>query len=64
MCKELYIAAHDELAAEMLERHPHMSETKAYDMTAEAADERMKDKLADMIDMADHGRDRMRREIT
>ena len=48
--KELYICAHEELIAEMLDRKPGMSESIAYDRTADAAYERMKDNMADMAD--------------
>ena len=52
MSKELYLDAHEELVAEMLETHPEMDEAKAYDMTADAAMDRMTDKYAGMIDRA------------
>ncbi len=48
--KELYIQAHEELIEEMLEEHPDMDEAEAYDKTAVAAFDRMRDKYADMID--------------
>ena len=50
--KDLFMEAHEELAAEMLERHPFMDEAKAYDITADAALDRMIDRIADMTDRA------------
>lgn len=50
--KELFIQAHEELIAEYLEKHPHCSEHDAYDRTADAAGERMRDKYADLVDAA------------
>ena len=48
--KDAYIAAHEELIAEFLERHPHISEAEAYDITADAAYDRMVENLADIGD--------------
>ena len=64
--KELFIAAHEDLIQERMNRwcdkHPNATEAemraeeaRAYDQTADAANDRMIDKLADM---ADHLRDR------
>jgi hypothetical protein len=50
MSKELYIAAHEELIEEYLEHHPECSEQQAYDDTADAAYDRMRENMADMID--------------
>ncbi len=50
--KELFIAAHEELITEYLEAHPEATEAEAYDVTADAADERFRDNYADMIDRA------------
>jgi hypothetical protein len=57
MSKELYIAAHEELVSEYMDAHPGVSWTAAYYITADAAYERMKDRMADM---ADHYRDQMK----
>lgn len=50
MSKELWLAAHEELVAEYLEAHPGTPWEVAYELTAEAASDRMTDKLADQID--------------
>lgn len=50
MTKELFIDAHEELIEIYLEQHPEASEAEAYDKTADAAYERMRDNLADMAD--------------
>jgi hypothetical protein len=50
MSKEAFIAAHEELIEQYLERHPSATEAQAYDRTADAAYGRMTDKLADMAD--------------
>jgi len=61
MSKEAFIAAHEELIDEFMEAwddaHPdatveewRIAEAKAYDLTADAAYERMRDNLADAID--------------
>jgi hypothetical protein len=50
--KELFIEAHEELVTEYLEAHPDASEQEAYDATADAADERFKDKLGLLTDRA------------
>ena len=52
MSKELFIAAHEELIEQYLERHPEATEAEAYDKTADGAYDRMTDKYADMIDQA------------
>ena len=52
MSKELFIAAHEELIEEYLERHPTATEAQAYDATADGAWDRSRDKMADMIDRA------------
>ncbi len=52
MDKDLFIAAHEELIEEYLERHPDATEAQAYDRTADAASDRTRDKFADMIDAA------------
>ena len=48
--KDAYIQAHEELIAELMERHPHITEQEAYDSTADAAYERMVENLADIGD--------------
>ena len=50
--KELFIEAHEELIAEYLEAHPNATEAQAYDACADGAYDRMRDKYADMADMA------------
>ena len=50
MSKELFMEAHWDLIEIYLEQHPDASEEEAYDKTADAAYERMRDKYADMAD--------------
>ena len=50
--KDFYIAAHEELIENYLERYPNATEAEAYDKTADAAYDRMVDKLADAVDTA------------
>jgi hypothetical protein len=50
MSKEQFIAAHEELISEYLDKHPNATEAEAYDKCADAAYDRMKDRLADMAD--------------
>jgi hypothetical protein len=52
MSKELWIAAHEELIDEYLEAHPSADWTEACEKTADKADERARDKYADMVDAA------------
>lgn len=52
MSKELYIAAHEELIEEYLEKHPDADWGEAYEKCADAADGRYRDKFADMVDQA------------
>ena len=52
MSKEMYMAAHEELVEEYLERNPDADESKACDVTAGAAWDRMTDKMADAADRA------------
>lgn len=52
MSKEHFIAAHERLVAEYMDRHPNADWRKAYDATADAAYDRMQDNLADMADAA------------
>jgi hypothetical protein len=52
MSKELFMAAHDELVAEYMERHPEATEAQAYEATGDLAYDRYRDKLADQIDAA------------
>lgn len=49
--KELFIAAHEQLIEEYLERHPNATEQQAYDATADRAYDRMTDDLAARADM-------------
>ena len=50
--KELYIAAHEELVDEYMDKHPEADEALVYDMLADKANDRMIDRYADMIDAA------------
>lgn len=50
MSKEMFIAAHEALIEEYLEKHPNATEAEAYDRTADHAYDRMRDNLADRID--------------
>ena len=50
MSKEAYMAAHEELIGQYLEDHPEATEAEAYDKTADAAYDRMVDKMADLGD--------------
>lgn len=50
--KELFIAAHEELVQEYLDRHPEATWEQAYDLTADKADARYRSKFADLIDAA------------
>ena len=52
MSKEHFIAAHEQLVNEYLDRHPNAKWGEAYDRTADAAYDRMRDNLADMADAA------------
>lgn len=49
--KELFIAAHERLIEEYLERHPNATEQRAYDATADRAYDRMTDDMADRADV-------------
>ena len=50
--RELYIQAHEELIAEYLENHPNATEVQAYDLMADKAYDRYRDKFADQVDQA------------
>ena len=50
--KELFIAAHMELVEQYLNDHPEADWGTAYDKTADAANDRYRDKFADMVDAA------------
>lgn len=52
MSKELFIAAHEELVEQYLNDHPEANWSEAYERTADAAYDRMRDKFADMVDAA------------
>ena len=52
MTRKLFIDAHEELISIYLEQHPNATEAEAYDKTADAAYERMRDKYADLADTA------------
>ena len=52
MSKELFMAAHDQLIEEYLEAHPDADWSQAYDATSDAASYRMRENVADMIDIA------------
>ena len=50
--KEIFIAAHEELMAEYMDRHPDANFHEAYENTINAIDDRFREKLADMMDAA------------
>ena len=50
MSKDWYMAAHEKLAEEYLEENPEATDEEAFDKTADAAYDRMRDNLADMAD--------------
>jgi hypothetical protein len=52
MSKDLYIRAHERLVEEYLEAHPEADWTEAYERTADAAYQRMRDDFAAMVDAA------------
>lgn len=52
MSKEHFIAAHEKLVAEYMDRHPDVDWATAYDKTADKAYDRMRDDLADLADAA------------
>lgn len=52
MSKELYMAAHEQLIEEAMERDPTLTWDRTYDMLADAAYDRMRDMYADRIDAA------------
>lgn len=52
MSKELFMAAHEQLVEEYLADHPDADWSEAYEKTADAAGDRYRDNVADMIDMA------------
>lgn len=52
MSKEHFIAAHEQLVTEYLDRHPNADWREAYDKTADRAYDRMRNNLSDMADAA------------
>lgn len=52
MCKELFIAAHEELVEQYMADHPDADWSEAYEKTSDAAYGRYTDKFADMVDRA------------
>ncbi len=50
LVKDAFIAAHESLIEEMLERNPHLTWDQAYDLCGDAAYGRMQDRLADIAD--------------
>ena len=52
MSKELYIDAYEDIAAELMDENPAMSEAEAYARAEDRAYDRMRDNLADMADRA------------
>lgn len=50
MSKELFMAAHEQLVAEYLDKHPNATWNQAYEATADGAYEHMRESLADRID--------------
>ena len=57
--KELYMAAHEELIEELMERRPDLTWDQAYEMTGDAAYDHMREKL---FDAADQMRKRQREQ--
>ncbi len=52
MCKELWIAAHEQLIEEYLEEHPEATDAEAEEATVDGASDRCADNIAGMIDAA------------
>ena len=52
MSKELFIAAHEQLIEEYLEKHPGATEAEAYEKTTDAIHDRYVGNVGDMIDAA------------
>jgi hypothetical protein len=52
MSKEAYIQAHEALVEEYMDAHPDVDWETAYDLTADAAHDRMRDVYADRADHA------------
>jgi hypothetical protein len=52
MSKELFIAAHEELVEEYMEANPEATWDDAYQATGDLANDRYRDKFADMVDAA------------
>lgn len=50
MSKELFIAAHEELIAEYLDKNPDATDAQAYEETADGAWDKLRDNLADRAD--------------
>lgn len=50
MSKELWLEAHEELVAEYLDKYPTTPWSVAYEATADAVQDRLADKYAEMID--------------
>ena len=50
MDRDSFIAVHDQLIAEFLEKHPEVSEEQAYELTASKVEEILVDQYSDMID--------------
>lgn len=59
MSKELFIAAHERLVADYLDRHPKASFNQAYEATADRAYTQIREDLADL---ADHEKQRLKDE--
>lgn len=50
--KELFIAAHEELIQEYLEKNPTATEAEAYEATADLVQNRYIEKFASLVDAA------------
>lgn len=50
MSKEQYMAAHEQLIAEYLDLHPDATDSEAYEKTADAAYDLMRERIADVAD--------------
>jgi len=52
MSKEQWMIAHEQLVEEYLDRHPNADWNEAYEATADGAQDRCADNMADMADRA------------
>jgi len=52
MIKDIFIAAHEELVNEYLDRHPQASQEEAYEKTGNLVYDRYREKFAGLVDDA------------